>query len=105
MRENAGTGSPVPHLGRFRAAGTGDIYCEKSAENNRQNSCQVPDIPEAERQRVFEAFYRLKPREREAGLGLNLVLQIAERHNGRISILTSPTGDACFRLAFGETRI
>ncbi|WP_234822829.1 sensor histidine kinase [Ensifer adhaerens] len=64
-----------------------------------------PGIPEAERQRVFEAFYRLKPRDRGAGLGLNLVLQIAERHNGRISILTSPTGGACFRLAFGQARI
>lgn len=64
-----------------------------------------PGIPEAERERVFEAFYRLKPRERGAGLGLNLVLQITERHNGRVSILTAPSGGACFRLAFQGARI
>ncbi|WP_244497301.1 HAMP domain-containing sensor histidine kinase [Ensifer sp. Root558] len=64
-----------------------------------------PGIPEAERERVFEAFYRLKPRERGAGLGLNLVLQIAQRHKGRVSILTSQSGGACFRLAFENGRI
>lgn len=64
-----------------------------------------PGIPEAERERVFEAFYRLKPRERGAGLGLNLVLQIAQRHKGRVSILTSQSGGACFRLAFQNGRI
>ncbi|MBD9649828.1 hypothetical protein IB267_15815 [Ensifer sp. ENS09] len=64
-----------------------------------------PGIPEAERERVFEAFYRLNPRERGAGLGLNLVLQITERHNGRVSILTTPSGGACFRLAFQGARI
>ncbi|MBD9626765.1 HAMP domain-containing histidine kinase [Ensifer sp. ENS06] len=64
-----------------------------------------PGIPEGERERVFEAFYRLKPRERGAGLGLNLVLQIAQRHKGRVSILTSQSGGACFRLAFQNGRI
>lgn len=63
-----------------------------------------PGIPEGERERVFEAFFRLKPRERDAGLGLYLVLQIAQRHNGRVSILTSQSGGACFRLAFENRR-
>lgn len=61
-----------------------------------------PGIPEAERERVFEPFHRLKPRDRGAGLGLNLVLQIVQRHGAQIRILTSPSGGACFRLVFAE---
>lgn len=61
-----------------------------------------PGIPEAERERVFEPFHRLKPRDRGAGLGLNLVLQIVERHGAQIRILASPSGGACFRLTFTE---
>lgn len=61
-----------------------------------------PGIPEAERERVFEAFHRLKPRDRGAGLGLNLVRQIVQRHGAQIRILASPSGGACFRLVFAD---
>lgn len=61
-----------------------------------------PGIPEAERERVFEPFHRLKPRDRGAGLGLNLVLQIVQRHGADIRILASPSGGACFRLVFAD---
>ncbi|WDZ79645.1 HAMP domain-containing sensor histidine kinase (plasmid) [Ensifer adhaerens] len=60
-----------------------------------------PGVPEAERERIFEPFYRLKPRDRGAGLGLNLVLQIARRHGAQMTVLSSPSGGACFRMAFG----
>ncbi|OCP05693.1 hypothetical protein BC374_04215 [Ensifer sp. LC13] len=42
-------------------------------------------VPETERDRIFEPFYRLKPRDRGAGLGLNLVLQIARRHGAQMA--------------------
>lgn len=61
-----------------------------------------PGVPEAERERIFEPFYRLKPRDRGAGLGLNLVLQIARRHGARMTVLSSPSGGACFRMNFGS---
>ncbi len=55
-------------------------------------------IPIAEHERIFEPFYRLHPRSTGAGLGLNLVREIARRHLGRISVVDMPAGGACFRL-------
>jgi two-component system, OmpR family, sensor histidine kinase RstB len=41
-----------------------------------------PGVPEAERERVFEPFYRRAGSAQGAGLGLALVRQIARRHGG-----------------------
>ena len=41
-----------------------------------------PGVPEAERDRVFEPFYRLAGSRGGAGIGLSLVRQIAKRHGG-----------------------
>jgi two-component system OmpR family sensor kinase/two-component system sensor histidine kinase QseC len=51
-------------------------------------SDEGPGIPAAERERVFERFYRL-PGETEhgSGLGLSIVRRIAELHGGEIRIL------------------
>lgn len=57
-----------------------------------------PGIPEAERERVFEPFYRLRPRSSGAGLGLNLAREIARLHGGRIDILYGPWSGARIRL-------
>jgi len=59
-----------------------------------------PGIPTAERERIFEPFHRLHPREHGAGLGLNLVKEIMRRHGGDVVALDSPRGGACFRLSF-----
>jgi len=59
-----------------------------------------PGIPVSERERVFEPFQRLRPRQSGAGLGLNLVQQVVERHGGRITILDAPGGGALIRVAF-----
>lgn len=55
-------------------------------------------IPEAERELVFDAFHRLKPKDHGTGLGLSLVQEIVRYHNGEISINDSSTGGACFRI-------
>lgn len=59
-------------------------------------------IPEPERQRVFERFYRVTGTRGEGcGLGLAIVAEIAERHDARVSILTPPQGRGiCVRVAF-----
>lgn len=46
-----------------------------------------PGVPEAQRERIFEPFYRLPDapeRDGGVGLGLSLVRQIAERHGGAV---------------------
>jgi len=52
-----------------------------------------PGIAEAERERVFDPFYRsLGTRESGSGLGLSIVQAIAVRHGARVSLATNPSG-------------
>lgn len=60
-----------------------------------------PGVPEAFRERIFEAFFRLPghaEREGGVGLGLSLVRQIAERHGGHVRCEPRQGGGSCFVL-------
>jgi signal transduction histidine kinase len=60
-----------------------------------------PGVPESERERIFEPFYRLRgasEREGGVGLGLALVRSIAQRHQGSAHCEANPGGGACFVL-------
>ncbi|TPK65219.1 HAMP domain-containing histidine kinase [Mesorhizobium sp. B2-4-15] len=57
-------------------------------------------VPPAERERIFEPFYRLRPQDHGAGLGLNLVQEIMQLHGGRIEIFDGKPSGACFRMSF-----
>ena len=60
-----------------------------------------PGVPEAERQRIFEPFYRLAgggESGRGSGLGLALVLDIARRHGGDAVCLAAEGGGSRFRV-------
>ncbi len=60
-----------------------------------------PGVPEAERQRIFEPFYRLAggaETGRGSGLGLALVLDIARRHGGDAVCLEAEGGGSRFRV-------
>lgn len=74
----------------------------------REHDCAVlevvdrgPGVPEAERRRIFEPFYRLaggKESGRGSGLGLALVLDIARRHGGDVVCLEAEGGGSRFRV-------
>lgn len=57
-------------------------------------------IPTEHRERVFEPFHRLRPKDCGAGLGLGLVREIMDRHNGSVVVGESKSGGACFALRF-----
>jgi two-component system, OmpR family, sensor kinase len=60
-----------------------------------------PGVPPAERERIFEPFYRLagmSERHGGVGLGLALVRSITQRHHGRVSCEGQEGGGACFVL-------
>ncbi len=59
---------------------------------------QGAGIPEEQRARIFEPFYRVQPLNRGAGLGLNLVREIVHLHEGRVAVLDNQHGGACFRI-------
>jgi two-component system sensor histidine kinase KdpD len=62
-----------------------------------------PGVPEAERQRIFEAFQRLRTpsstRERGTGLGLAIARGFVEAHQGTIRVETTIGGGATFVVA------
>lgn len=61
-----------------------------------------PGVPQAERERIFEAFYRVGDektrRTRGTGLGLHLVALHARAMKGEIVVLDRPGGGSIFRL-------
>ncbi len=60
-----------------------------------------PGVPEAYRERIFEAFFRLPghaEREGGVGLGLSLVRQIVLRHGGSVRCEAREGGGGCFVL-------
>ncbi|MFQ6613315.1 MAG: ATP-binding protein [Fidelibacterota bacterium] len=61
---------------------------------------QGPGIPEEDRERVFERFFRVNSgRDREeggTGLGLAIVKHILRLHGGTISVINRPEGGSCF---------
>jgi signal transduction histidine kinase len=78
----------------------------QDAEGSTRDACgprwvlsvrdQGPGIPPAERERIFERFYRLGNELRRetqgAGIGLSIVKHIAEGHGGRVAVCEGEGG-------------
>ena len=88
---------------RRYAAGEIEVRVVRRAGQVEVSVCdRGPGVPEAFRERVFEAFFRLPghaEREGGVGLGLSLVRQIAEQHGGRARCEPREGGGTCFVIA------
>ena len=61
-------------------------------------------IPQAERSRVFDRFYRVPGAGGEgSGLGLSIVAAIAERHGGEVALQDTPGGGLTARVRFSTS--
>ena len=92
---------------RHAGASKVDVELRSSASEIELNVLdRGPGVPEAERERIFEPFYRqpgTREREGSVGLGLSLARQIAKRHGGTIVCLPRPGGGSCFRVSLPVT--
>ena len=84
----------------------GDEVSVTTARNAMQAEVRVcdrgPGVPESQRERIFEPFYRLPGHAEQAGgvgLGLSLVKQIAQRHGGSVRCEAREGGGSCFVLS------
>jgi signal transduction histidine kinase len=91
LLENAGRADPDDALGLY-AASDGETVRISVVDHG-------PGVPEAERRRIFEPYYRLRPRhDRSGGTGLGLAISrgFVEAHGGHIDVEPTPGGGATF---------
>jgi two-component system OmpR family sensor kinase len=91
-------------LENARRYSSGPVKVELTREGDyavvRVRDCG-PGVPPAERERIFEPFYRLSgasERHGGVGLGLALVRSITQRHHGQVRCEEQAGGGACFAL-------
>ncbi|MEQ9878536.1 HAMP domain-containing sensor histidine kinase [Pectobacterium aroidearum] len=84
----------------------GTIAVKIGLEGNIDVLDEGDGIPEAERERIFEPFHRVKNDGRGAGLGLDLVQKIMAIHGGYAELLPAVRNrGAHFRLNFGDVKV
>ena len=109
LLENARRYGVEPDARRDTVPGSDDEPADITLQARQQGALvelrvcdRGPGVPEALRERIFEPFFRLPghaEREGGVGLGLALVRQIAQRHNGSVRCEPQPGGGSCFVLS------
>ena len=87
---------------RYGGTAATEVLLSISPQQLQVDVCdRGPGIAFEQRERIFEAFYRV-PGVSEShggvGLGLSLVRQIAQRHGGQVQCLAREGGGSCFRV-------
>ncbi len=84
-----------------------EVIVEPDGQGARIDVCDSgPGVPEADREKIFEPFYRLRGASEAAGgvgLGLSLARKIARLHGGSLVCLPRGGGGACFRLTLPQS--
>jgi signal transduction histidine kinase len=81
----------------------GSIRIEASPDQGADHVClSIADngcgMDAATRQRIFEPFFTTKPNGRGTGLGLTVVQEIVQAHQGRIEVESAPNQGSTFRV-------
>ncbi|WP_428422897.1 sensor histidine kinase [Methylibium sp.] len=88
---------------RYGGIGAPELQLRRVGERlELRVSDRGPGVPEAQRERIFEPFYRMPGHAEQAGgvgLGLSLVRQIAHHHGGEVRCELRPGGGSCFVLS------
>lgn len=109
-RGNSGVSQPDTRTGAEPATAT-PIGVELRALSDRVEVRILdrgPGVPAEQRERIFEPFFRLPGHTETAGgvgLGLSLVKQIAQRHEGKVHCEPRDGGGSCFVLTLPSSRV
>ncbi|PSJ38755.1 hybrid sensor histidine kinase/response regulator [Allosphingosinicella deserti] len=76
---------------RVGPSGDGSKVCIEVEDNG-------PGVPDEIRRRVFEPFFTTKPQGSGTGVGLSFSLGLVEAHGGKLELIETDGGGACFRL-------
>lgn len=94
LLDNAVRYTPPGGRVRVRVTGTADGALLEVADNG-------PGIPAADRQRVFDRFFRRTGTSEDgSGLGLAIVKAIADRHGAATALAEAPGGGLCVTVTF-----
>ncbi|WP_421882317.1 sensor histidine kinase [Methylibium sp.] len=92
---------------RYGGVGAPELQLRRVGERLELSvSDRGPGVPESQRERIFEPFYRLPGHAEQAGgvgLGLSLVRQIAQHHGGEVRCEPRPGGGSRFVLSLPIT--
>jgi two-component system, OmpR family, sensor kinase len=98
----------LENAARYGAGSAIEVRISANGDALRLDVCDGgPGIAEAERERIFEPFYRVSGASEAAGgvgLGLSLVRQIARHHGGDARCLPNGAGGCCFRVTLPYPR-
>ncbi|MDM0034847.1 ATP-binding protein [Variovorax sp. J22P271] len=89
----------LENAGRYGAGETSVEIGSRAGQTEIRVNDRGPGVPVAQRERIFEPFYRLpgaSERNGGVGLGLALVKSITERHGGSVRCEDRPGGGASF---------